>query len=139
MTTAKDVFDIAIGLMSADTNGNTETSDTMEYKNRALFILNALVGELYPYSDTYQHTVDGKRPVVAPITSFDTGIGLDDYLARTVLPNGLAAHLLLDENPAVASFFQQRYEELLRKHGSVPRGFEPVEDVYNVLSGMRWC
>ncbi len=139
MTTAKDVFDIAIGLMSADTNGNTETSDTLEYKNRALYILNALRGELYPYSDTYTLTDNGTRPVVAPITDFGAVINLDDFLAQTVMPYGLAAHLLLDENPTAASFFQQRYDELIRKHGNSPREATQVDDVYNVLSGMRWC
>ena len=50
-----------------------------------------------------------------PISDFDTPINLDDYIAQTVMPYGLAAHLLIDENPTVASFFQQRYEELLDK------------------------
>lgn len=137
MTTAKDVFDIAIGLMASDTNGATDTADTMEYKNRTLFILNALMGELYPYSDTFQEAQDGKRPVVAPIWDLEAQLPLDDFLARTVLPYGLAAHLLLEESPERASFFQQRYEELIQKLGHSPRNFERIIDVYNVLSGMR--
>lgn len=137
MTTAKDVFDIAIGLMASDTNGATDTADTMEYKNRTLFILNALMGELYPYSDTFQEAQDGKRPVVEPIWDFEAQLPLDDFLAQTVLPYGLAAHLLLEESPERASFFQQRYEELIQKLGHPPRNFERISDVYNVLSGMR--
>lgn len=140
-TTAQQVFDIAIGLMSADMNGQTETSDTLEYKNRTLLILNALRGELYPYSDTYIKTEDGKRPVMPPITDFETPIDLDDYIAQSVMPYGLAAHLLIDENPTVAAFFQQRYEELLDKLGSVPAEFEPIEDVYGGIGfsyGGRW-
>lgn len=144
-TTAQQVFDIAIGLMSADANGQTETSDTLEYKNRTLLILNALRGELYPYSDTYitkkKKTENGKRPVMLPITDFETPIDLDDYIAQSVMPYGLAAHLLIDENPTAAAFFQQRYEELLYKLGSVPAEFEPIEDVYGGIEfsyGGRW-
>ncbi len=141
MTTAKQVFDIAIGLMSADTNGLTETSDTTEYKNRTLLILNALRGELYPYSDTYARSEGGTRPAIQPISDFDTPINLDDYIAQTVMPYGLAAHLLIDENPTVAAFFQQRYEELLNKLGNVPQDFEQIVDVYGGIGhseGGRW-
>lgn len=140
-TTAQQVFNIAIGLMSADTNGLTETSDTLEYKNRTLLILNALRGELYPYSDTYARSEGGTRPTMLPISDFDTPINLDDYIAQTVMPYGLAAHLLIDENPTVASFFQQRYEELLDKHGNVPQDFEQIVDVYGGIGhseGGRW-
>lgn len=140
-TTAQQVFDIAIGLMSADTNGQTETSDTLEYKNRTLLILNALRGELYPYSDTYARSEDGTRPTTLPISDFDTPINLDDYIAQTVMPYGLAAHLLIDENPTVAGFFQQRYEELLNKLGNAPQDFEQIVDVYGGIGhseGGRW-
>lgn len=140
-TTAQQVFNIAIGLMSADTNGLTETSDTTEYKNRTLLILNALRGELYPYSDTYARSEGGTRPTMLPISDFDTPINLDDYIAQTVMPYGLAAHLLIDENPIVASFFQQRYEELLDKLGNVPQDFEQIVDVYGGIGhseGGRW-
>ena len=57
------------------------------------------------------------------------------------MPYGLAAHLLIDENPTVAAFFQQRYEELLDKLGNVPAEFEPIEDVYGGIGhseGGRW-
>lgn len=115
MTTAQDIFDIVMGLMDevAD-NGNTNTSDTAEYKNRTLFILNDLRGEVFPYSDTYKTRKAGKRPVCPLITDFTTPIGLDDYICQSVLTNGLAARLLLDENPTAANYYQQVYEERMR-------------------------
>lgn len=132
MTTAQTVFDIAMGMMDEVLNGLTDTGDTREYKDRTLLILNALAGELYPYSDTYAQAEIGKRPIVALITDFTSGIGLDDYICRSVMPYGLAAHLLLDENPASANFFEQRYEELLRglRAGGVPTESEDIVDVY---------
>lgn len=138
MTTGQDVFDAAMGLMDEVLNGLTDTGDTKEYKDRTLLILNVLVGELYPYSDTYNIENDGVRPIASPVTDFDTGIGLDDYICRTLLPYGLAAHLLLDENPSAASFFQQRYEELFRRlqAGGPPGGSEDIEDVYGANGGI---
>ena len=135
-TTAQRVFDIAMGLMDEvnESSGETDTSDTREYKVRTLLILNALRGELYPYSDTFPTPEDGKRPIVAVIQTFTDIIDLDDYICQTVMPYGLAAQLLLDENPTAASFLQQRYEELRDKLAKgLPQMAEEIEDVYGVL------
>nr|DAS16695.1 MAG TPA: hypothetical protein [Caudoviricetes sp.]DAS48765.1 MAG TPA: hypothetical protein [Caudoviricetes sp.] len=134
-TTAQRVFDITMGLIDEvnENSGETDTADTREYKMRTLLILNALRGELYPYSDTYEVETPGERPIVAVISDFETPIDLDDYICQTVLPYGLAAQLLLDENPSAASFFQQRYEEL---RNNLSKGFpqdgEAITDVYGV-------
>ena len=197
-TTAKDVFDIAMGLMDEvnENSGATDTADTKEYKNRTLLILTALRGELYPYSDTYPYWVGQntrckaqrsgfaskddeqrsgrgvptpgcskysgvceeeatatraafprqgeqssaeravtRRPICPPITDFETPLGIDDVLAQTILPYGLAAQLLLNEDAAAAAFLQQRYEELLRGYG----GRFPVagEDIQNLYGGIE--
>ena len=133
MATAQDIFDEAMGLMDEvnETTGATDTADTKEYKNRTLFILNILRGELYPYSDTFVTNDRGFRPIVDPIEDFDTPIDLDDYICETVMPYGLASHLLLDENPSAAGFFQQRYEELRDKLArGLPATSEDITDVY---------
>lgn len=132
-TSAQQVFDIAMGLMDEvnENSGATDTSDTKEYKQRTLFILTALRGELYPYSDTYTAAIGGKRPIAAPITDFTAPIDLDDFLCQSVMPYGLAAQLLLNEDSAAASFMQQRYEELLLRYGrGVPQGSEDITNVY---------
>ena len=131
-TNAQRVFDITMGLMDElSESGATDTSDTREYKNRTLFILNTIRGELYPFSDTYEHTTPGKRPIAKVIEDFQTDIDLDDYICQSVMPYGLAAHLLLDENPSAASFFQQRYDELKAQLArGLVSGSEEIEDVY---------
>ena len=132
MATAQDIFDEAMALMDeVNEQGLTDTADTAEYKNRTLYILNILRGELYPYSDTYITNKKGYRPITALIEDFDTEIDLDDYICESVMPYGLAAHLFLDENPSAASFFQQRYEELLRKLArGLPVVSEEIVDVH---------
>lgn len=114
MTNANNIFDTAIHLMDEqnETNGETRTQDTAEYRYRTLSILNTLRGELYPYSDTYVVNEDGTRAICPKIESFEQALDLDDFIAQSVLPYGLAAHLLLGENDTMASFFNQRYAEL---------------------------
>lgn len=137
------VFKRAINMMDElNDAGEYSHEDTVEYRNRALAILNILQGELYFYSDTFpkwQEWEAGRRPILMPITSFDQPIDLDDYCAGTVMPYGLAAHLLLDENPTAAGFFQQRYEELLRRLmngvGKLSTS-EDIEDIYGPKGGI---
>lgn len=138
-TTAKQVFDAAMGLMDEvnETTGSTDSADIKEYRQRTLLILNILNGELFPFSDTYEVERSGKRPISRPIESMESKIELDDHICRTVLPYGLAAHLLNDENPGTTGFFQQRYEELKRQLGvGMPRESEDIKDIYG---GIPYC
>lgn len=131
-TNAQRVFDLTMALMDElNESGATDTSDTREYKNRTLFILNTLRGELYPYSDTYTSAEPGKRPIAAVIQDFTSDIPLDDYICQSVLPYGLAAHLLLDENPSAAGYFNERYQELVAFLArGLQRSSEDIEDIY---------
>lgn len=143
-TTGMDVFQRAITLMDElNDEGKYRHDDTTEYLNRTLPILNILQGELYFYSDTFPKWQDwdtGRRPVLRPIESLYDTIDLDDYCAGTVMPYGLAAHLLLDENPSSAGYFQQRYEELLMKlrngEGKLAAS-EDITDIYGPNGGLH--
>lgn len=136
-----DVFQRAITMMDElNDSGEHLYEDTEEYRNRALAILNVLAPELYPFSDTYklnQEWAKGRRPVMGILPDLNTPIDLDDYCAGTVLPYGLAAHLLMQEDTASANFFQQRYDEL--KAGlsrGMPAESEDIFDVYGPCGGI---
>lgn len=120
MTDANWIFDKAIYLMDEqnEKNGQTRTQDTEEYRNRTLGILNVLRHEVYPWSDTFAAGEDGRRALCPEIKDFDQILDIDDAIAQTVLPYGLAAHLLIGENDTMAAFFNQRYTELLYAIGS---------------------
>ena len=136
MTNAEWVFARAIHLMDEqnESTGETKTADTKEYRLRTLSILNILRNELYPYSDTYEASVGRKRPVCQMIATFEEDIGLDDVLAQGILPYGLAAHLLLGENDALASFFNQRYTELINTLAAkAPSEWESIEPAYGSI------
>lgn len=134
MASGYDVFTSAMALMD-----EMDVNDYSEYTKRAVHILNGLIQEVYPYSDTYvRPTKTGQRSVADMITADDItnatdGLDLDDYITATVLPYGLAAHLFIDDNPTSAQFFQQRYEELLNRLKTEGRLAES-EDIYDVYS-----
>lgn len=125
------VFDKAMYLIDAqnESTGSTDNSDTTEYKVRTIGILNNLIDDAYPASDTFTIGEDGKRPALDDLTSFPDEIKMDPYIVRSVLPCGLAAKLLSEENPTLADFFWQLYEQRLAKaRAGVPASFESIED-----------
>lgn len=133
MTNAQWVFERAMRLMDEGTDNpmSADIADTQEYKNRTLSILNILRIECFPASDTYKQTEGGKRPICPEIPDFETPIELDDVICQGVLPYGLAAHLLLDENPSAASFFQEKYMEMLMQaKRQLPTSCEEILNVY---------
>lgn len=137
-TTAQWVFDKAIYLMDEQnqSNGATETGDTLDYRHRTLGILNILRHALYPISDTYAVEEPGRRPICPELTGFADEIGLDDAVAQGILPYGLAGHLLLGENDGMAAWFFQRYDELCRAYrAALPAKWEPIPLAYGGPEG----
>ena len=127
----QSVFDKAMYLIDAqnESTGSTDNGDTTEYKVRTIGILNNLIDDVYPASDTFAIGEDGKRPALDELTSFSDEIRMDPYIVRSVLPCGLAAKLLSEENPTLADFFWQLYEQRLAKaREGVPAAFESIED-----------
>lgn len=157
MATVKQIYDIAIAHMDEiDAKGATQNSNTRDYQNRTPLILTALYPEVYLYDSGYQAEFDAinrgergtpcdptkgrpryrARPGAVVFSSMDDDVELDDELTLTVLPYGLAAALLADENPTLANFLQTRYEEMLEKFRTIgpqvrqPADWEPIGDVY---------
>ena len=129
--TVQAVFDKAMYLIDAqnESTGNTNTGDTLEYKVRTIGILNNLLDVVYPASDTFAVGEDGKRPALDDITGFEDELDLDPRILRDVLPNGLAAKLLSEENPTLADYFQQCFEQsLAQARAMIPASFESIDD-----------
>ena len=132
-TTAMDIFERAMHLSDNgdESSGKYDTSDNREYKYRTVAIINTIINEVYPYSDTCTSEA-GKRPVHEFLTSMDDEIDLDNYCVE-VLALGLAAKLFTDENGTLANYYQQEYERRLGelKRGGIPSGASAIEDVYS--------
>jgi hypothetical protein len=133
-TTVQEVFDEMLRVIDA-----VDDQDVSDYENRTIGIINILAGELYIYSDNWKVSTPGKRPIVTPVSTFDDEIGLDDYICRTVMPYGLAAHLMLQEDTTTAAYAQQRYDELKRQLAQgLPTESEGIVDVYAGNGGKRY-
>lgn len=145
-TTAQWVFDKAMAL--ADQLSDTGLSDfeyNSDLKDRALPILNVLRFECARASDRYlPRRYTGRRDIPNEILSWeDTLDGIDDGVAQGAMPYGLAAQLMIDEDPDVAGFCNQKYQEMLALfQSSVPQEFEPIWYPYgspeDFQSGSRW-
>jgi len=134
--TVSDVFDVTMQLIDevSDT-GATQTTDTEEYRNRTIGIMNILISECYPFSDEKDNTkLDSAWRAVQEFD--DTLKGIDNTLALGVMPYGLAANLLTDENPTAANYYQQRYEALLAAKRS--RMQADVGEIENVYGGIEY-
>jgi hypothetical protein len=115
---AQDVFVTAMVLMDETSEDGTYDGYPIEYKNKAWVVLTMLQAELLP-------------PTIPPlaITNNLNVLQVDDRTGLTVLPYGLAAHLLLTEDQNRSSFFNARYDELKRKR---PATIVSITDVYGV-------
>lgn len=118
---AQDVFMISMSLMDETSSDGTFSGYDSDYKNKAWPILTLLQTELLPRS------VES-----LPIMNEHTVLQVSNRIGTAILPYGLAAHLLLTENTQLASFFNDRYEELKRKRYAVKSS---ISDVYSIKEG----
>ena len=141
LNTVQNVFDIAIRLMDAqnESTGNTDTSDTKEYRLRTPSLLNSILDRVYSASDTYQAVDTGFRPICKKVESMTDKLDLDERICTGILPYGLAGLLLTEENPTLANFFWQTFlEQLAEAKRSVPASIDPIDDVYGGLGGVEY-
>lgn len=113
--TAQQVLNMASALMDQiDDVGNFEIDPVFDAKT--LSVLTILQAELIPPTEFPEM-----------ITDLSQDLLVDDRIALQVLPYGLAAHLVMNDNQALASFLNARYDELKHRSYDTP---EPIETVY---------
>jgi hypothetical protein len=115
---AQDVFTIAMDLMDEESETGAFDGYPDEYKKKAWSLLTMLQAELLP-------------PTVSPLAviSENSVLQIDDRSSLTILPYGLAAHLLINEDQNRAAFFNARFDELKRKR---PAKITAIKDVYGI-------
>lgn len=114
-----------------ESTGRYDINDNKEYKNRMVPLINLLLSELYPFSDTCVRK-PGKRPYIEPISSLDDDIDLDMYCLDT-LCYGVAARMFTIEDTNSSNFYEQEYERRLnwlKSGGGMPSDSEDIVDVY---------
>lgn len=138
MVTVQTVFEVAMGLIDelGEPAGIADCPENREYKHRTPAIISALQNECLRASSTWRALPGGGRPVLPPVTSMSQTLALDEGVALGVLPYGLAAYLVLDEDPSLAGYFSQRYtEQLAAAARAVPVRSESITQLYGSLGG----
>ncbi len=135
MKTVKELFRAAMGLMDElDGDGNAENRDTAEYERRTPGIVNMMISEY--------RILAGMKGGFVPVESpEDPVLRIPDVYVLGVMHYGLAANLLVDENPAAASFYEQRYEELRNIYFTrfgAEEGDGAIEDLYGGIEFGRF-
>lgn len=130
---AEEVFNMTMAMIDEVTmEGKLDPTTTAEYRGKSPAILSMLQAEIIGIENRYRDSKEQIQPV--PIEDLNQPLQIDTIKAATLLTNGLAANLMLVEDKALASFFEQRYEEMKAMFlKSKPRKPEKRQDVYDSL------
>lgn len=106
---AQKIYNIALAIMDEYlTNGQMDTTSTKDYAGRTPDILTMLDAQVY------MEIVKVNDSISLPdtVTSMNTDIDFEDEICAGILPVGLAAYLLMQENRDIAiqllSLFQNK-------------------------------
>lgn len=131
--TGEKVFNDTMALIDEMlSTGELDEESVAEYRAKAPAILTVLQSELVGIENRFRKPEDYIYPV--PIETLNQAFQVDDIKASTLLPYGLAAHLMLHEDKNLANFFEQKYQEekgMFLK--PTPRQPESRRDVYDAL------
>ena len=118
---ARKIFETALGIMD-------EQESAAHFEGRAVAVLNTLIGDCWRVSEEHER---GPHSTWVAINSLeDTVEGIDNTLALSAMPYGLAAQLYLENDPLRANSWWQIYQEQYEKCRRSPMSIEPIEDEY---------
>lgn len=106
--TCQEIYDITMALMDEMLdNGNVDYNSTKDYTARTPGILTILQTQIVMYFKTMGIDID----TLDRLESMDDTVELDDDVCMGVLPYGLAARLLGQEDTQMSSYFSQLYNQ----------------------------
>ena len=125
--TGETPFNIAMALLrKVSDDGTISETDTAKFRAQAPGVITILQNELLRASGSASFSVS----VIEALT--DT-LTINDMLATSPLPYGLASHLIIEKKPELASYYNQKYDEFIKKFcKNVPMGTSSVTDAYDV-------
>jgi hypothetical protein len=104
--TCQEIYDITMALMDEMlNNGDVDYASTKDYTARTPGILTILQTQVVMYLKGTGANVDSLNP----LSSMTDEVDLDQDICTGVLPYGLAARLLGQEDSAMSSYFNQLY------------------------------
>jgi hypothetical protein len=108
--TCQEIYDITMALMDEMLdNGNVDYNSTKDYTARTPGILTILQTQVIMYFKSKGMDVD----TLDRLMSMEDEVDLSDDICMGVLPYGLAARLLGQEDTQMSSYFSQLYNNAL--------------------------
>ena len=108
--TCQEIYDITMALMDEMLdNGNVDYASTKDYTARTPGILTILQTQVVMFLKRFGTDID----TLEPLTSMEDEVDLDQNICTGVLPYGLAARLLGQEDKELASYFSNLYDSNL--------------------------
>lgn len=119
--TVRDIYNAALAIM--------DESDEADYESRTPGIVNTLLGRCWMASEDHEY---GGHSMWTPVAFLDDEVkGIDQSIALSAMPYGLAAQLYLGEDHIRAGawwdIFQEQLELFRRARPAGPR---PIRDEY---------
>lgn len=118
---AQTIFETALSIMD-------EVESAEHFRGRAVPILNTLIGDCWRVSEEHEKGPHSTWKAIATLE--DTVEGIDQTLALSAMPYGLAAQLYLENDPIRANSWWQIYQEQYEKCRRSPMSIEPIVDEY---------
>jgi len=110
--TCQEIYDITMALMDEMLdNGAVDYNSTKDYTARTPGILTILQTQIVMYFKSRGIDID----TLERLTTMEDTVELDDDICMGVLPYGLAARLLGQEDTQMSSYFSQLYNDGLAK------------------------
>lgn len=102
--------------------------DENNYLDRVVPLVNTLIGQVWTMSEDFE---TGSRAIWIPVENIEDEIlGIDQNLALSVMPYGLAGLLYIDEDSVRANSWWQIYQEGIVDSRRSPVAFDTIVDEY---------
>ncbi|MBR6593899.1 MAG: hypothetical protein IKK83_01765 [Clostridia bacterium] len=125
---AKELYDLATNLLGVRSIDDGDHPDCADYLNRAPDLIGVLTAETL-YLDRWLKKDSEVRAVY--IESLEDELTQDERLCYGVLPYGLAALLIADEDTAIYKLMREHYLLAIRRLEETVTGrAHPIEDCY---------
>lgn len=125
----QEIYDAALAIM--------DERDSSDYRRRTPALVSALMGRCFVRSEDYP---GGGHSRWLPVSTMeDTVEGIDNSIALSAMPYGLAAQLYLQEDPVSArSWWDIFQENLALLSAARPARVEDIADVYGGIEHGRY-
>lgn len=121
--TVKNIYLLSLALMNM-------TEDDADYEDSTILgMLSVMANEVLDVSNSIAKRAGrNETQSVSVLKTMSENVPLDDKICQSVLPYGLAAKLMLEDDTTMASYFNAEYNQRLAQY--MKPASTSIEDVY---------